>query len=308
MGTYEALFAVAVGGAALAVALIVRAAANAGRAVDARLRSSGDSSYELTKFVPPEPEGTRGRFDTWFDTAVRRSGLDASPTGVTAVMLLVAVLFGGGVWLWKESLTLAGLGVVLGCLIPLAIVWFYHRRFRRRLQEQLPDAFRMLAGSVRVGQTLEQALEFYAERGSKPLADEFTHTVGLMRLGMSPAAALQSTAERVGLPDFDLLASTAGLYSQTGGNLVLLLERLADSVRDRNQFRNQFFAATAQARVVAIAIGAAAPLMLLVYALAEPEHVEGFLGSTTGWTVLGLCALAEVIGLIWLWQILRVDY
>jgi len=306
---YEALFAVAVGIAVLAIALIVRSASNAGKAVDQRLRpSSGDSSFELTKFAPSGPEGSRGRFDQWFETAVRRSGFDASPAGATAFMLLLAVALGGGLWFWKESMTLAGLGVLFGCGIPLAVIWFYHRRYRWRLQEQLPDAYRMLAGSVRAGQTLEQALEFFAERGSKPLADEFAHTVGLMRLGMSPAAALQSTAERVGLVDFDLLASTAGLYSQTGGNLVLLFERLADSVRDRNQFRNQFFAATAQARVVAIAIGAAAPLMLLVYTLAEPEHVEGFIRSTTGLTILGFCAVSELIGIIWLWQILKVDY
>src|SRR5262249_20929439 len=146
-------------------------------------------------------------------------------------------------------------GIALGFLLPLGIVSYASRRFRWQLQQQIPDAFRMLSGSVRAGQTLEQAIEFYAERGNKPLADEFGYCAGLMRLGMSPFAALQSTAARIRLLDFDLLVSTVGLYTQTGGNLVLLLERLADSVRDRNQYYGQFFAATAQGRIVAVGLG-----------------------------------------------------
>src|SRR5262249_39322198 len=101
---------------------------------------------------------------------------------------------------------------------------------------------------------------------------------------------------------------TVGLYMQTGGNLVLLLERLADSVRDRNQFQGQFFAATAQSRVVAIAIGAAGPLLVLAYLLREPEHLNAFFQSPTRWGIIATCAVLEVIGIVWLWWILRVDY
>jgi tight adherence protein B len=296
--------------AVLAVILSVRAAGDRRKEADRRLIGGPESGVGLVPLAPvaPPPKGTRSRFDTWFETAVRRSGLDASPAGVVAVMILAATAFAAGLYFWKGQLGLAGLGVVVGLGVPLAVVAFQSRRYRSRLQEQIPDAYRMLAGSVRAGQTLEQAIEFYAERGPKPLADELAHTAGLMRLGMSPAAALQSTAARVRLLDFDLLVSTVGLYTQTGGNLVLLLERLADSVRDRNQFRGQFFAATAQSRVVAIAIGAAAPIMLLVYVLAEPEHVQTFFQNPTGWAVLAGCFVMEVIGVIWLWQILRIDY
>lgn len=292
----------------LAVALGVRGAADRRRAGDRRLQASGGESGVGLTAADPAPAGTRSRFDDWFETAVRRSGMDASPAGVVAVMLLAATVLAAGLYFWKEQLWLAGLGVVVGIAVPFAVVAYYHRRYRARLQDQLPEAYRMLAGSVRAGQPLEQAIAFYGARGSAPLAGEFAHCAGLMRLGMSPAAALKSTAARVRLLDFDLLVSTVGLYTLTGGNLVLLLERLADSVRDRNQFAGQFAAATAQSRAVAIAIGLAAPLMLLYYALAEPEHVQTFFASGTGWAVLGGCALLEVVGLVWVWQILKVDY
>lgn len=307
----EVGFAALVAAVVVAVAVAVRSAATAqGAKVDSRLVATDDSGIELPALTDPalaRPSGL-AKFDVWFDTAVRRSGLDASPAGVVAVMLLLAVVLGGGLYMWKETLGLAALGVVFGLGIPLGVIAYTNRRYRWRMQAQLPDAFRMLSGSVRAGQTLEQAIDYYAAHGVEPLAEQFAHSSALMRLGMSPAQALQATAGRVRLLDFDLLVSTVGLYTQTGGNLVLLLERLADSVRDRNQFAGQFFAATAQARIVAVAIGITAPLILLYYALAEPEHVQAFFASSTGWLILGGCAVLEVIGVVWLWNILNIDY
>jgi tight adherence protein B len=308
----EVGFAVLVAAAVLVLALSIRAIITAReQEANRRLAATDESGVSLNVVSlmenPPKPTARR-RFDDWFENAVNRSGLEASPAGVVAVMLLLALLFGGSLYLWKEQLGLAALGIVLGISIPVGVVALMYRQYRWKIQSQLPDALRMLAGSVRAGQTIEQAIDFYGKHGTQPLAEHFQHCSGLMQLGMSPARALEATAARVRLLDFDMLVSTVGLYQQTGGNLILLLERLADSVRDRNNYLGQFFAATAQARVVAIAIGAAAPLFVLTYVLIEPDHVQSFMASSTGWMVLGVCAVLEVIGLIWLWRILRVDY
>lgn len=307
----EIVFIVLVMAAILAVILSVRTIRDRQSPADKRLaETASDSGIGLDRIpmMTPPPADARSRFDTWFENAVRRSGLDASPSGVTAVMLLLSTALATAVYFWRPQFGLMSLAVVIGVAIPITVVAIAHRRYRWKLQEQIPDAYRMLAGSIRAGLTLEQALEFYSERGVKPLAEEFAHCSGLIRLGMSPFAALQSTATRIQLLDFDLLVSTVGLYTQTGGNLVLLLERLADSVRDRNQFVGQFFAATAQSRIVALAIGSTAPLILLVYILYQPEHVQTFFDSRTGWGVLAACGVLEVIGILWLWRILKVDY
>ncbi len=304
-------FAILITVTILATILALRSVSDKRQESDKRLIGAPESGVGLVPLVQmtaPAKVGNRSKFDDWFEVAVNRSGLEASPAGVVAVMILLATVLASGLYFWKGQLGLAGFGIIVGLVVPFAVVAFANRRYRRKLQDQIPDAFRMLAGSVRAGQSLEQAIEFYAEQGSRPLANEFAHCTALMRLGMSPAAALAATAPRVRLLDFDLLVSTVGLYTQTGGNLVLLLERLAESVRDRNQFRGQFFAATAQSRIVAIAIGAVAPLILLVYILAEPQHVQTFLQSPSGWAILVGCAIMEVIGVIWLWWILRIDY
>jgi Flp pilus assembly protein TadB len=59
---------------------------------------------------------------------------------------------------------------------------------------------------------------------------------------------------------------------------------------------------------VAIAIGLAAPLLLLAYLLAEPEYVQSFMQSPGGWSIILMCAIMQAIGIVWLLQILKVDY
>jgi len=277
----------------------------------------GDSVYgsgillrgaEVTLTPADQPNGVFDRFDRWFERAVRWSGLGASPTGAVALMCLLAVAVGAALDLWQGRLWLTVAGAMLGLMLPLIAIAVLQGRHRRTLQNQLPDALYLMSSALRSGQTIEQAIDLYAQRGNRPLADEFRHTSGLLRLGWSPTAALQATAPRVGLLDFNLLASTVGLYTQTGGNLALMMDRLAASVRDRNQFRGQFAAQTAQARIVAIFLGGAAPLFLIAYALFEPDYVQTFFASARGWLTVCVCLLMEVIGVIWVWKLLKIDY
>jgi tight adherence protein B len=313
----EIVFAVVATGIVMMVVFIIRSGMDRRRqAEQARVCGDDDSGsgilvrgdQPVTLVKAPENTGWAARLDRWFGTAVGRSGLDASPTGVVALMGLMGLVGGVALYLWKGRIGLAMFGVAVGVAIPFVVIAFMQRRFKRKLQDQLPDALYMLAGGMRAGQTIDQAIQLVADRGNKPLADEFKHTAGLLKLGMTPAAALKATADRVDLLDFHLIASTVGLYSQTGGNLATLLDRLAASVRDRNQFRGQFMATTAQARVVATVMAAAVPLFLLAYILFEPEHVQGFFESPGGWTLMIGCLVMELIGLVWVWRLFRVQY
>lgn len=314
----EIVFAVVASAIVFLVVMVIRAGSDRQRkAEQQRVYGDDDASQSgilvrgnepITLAKVPESNSVFARLDRWFATAVGRSGLEASPTGVVALMALTGVLGGAALYLWKGRIGLTMLGVAVGVAVPFVVIALLQGRHRRKLQEQLPDALYLLAGSLRAGQTVEQAVELAGDRGNKPLAEEFKHASGLMKLGMTPAAALRSTAERVNLLDFNLLASTVGLYTQTGGNLAVLLDRLAASVRDRNQFRGQFLATTAQARIVSTVMAAAVPLFLLAYILFEPEHVQVFFQSVGGWTLLIGCGILEVIGVVWVWRLFQVRY
>ena len=81
------------------------------------------------------------------------------------------------------------------------------------------------------------------------LESEFRRCSAQIDLGLPVVAALQSLAARVRLLDMNALVSTLALYQSNGGNLPLLLDRLAVSCRDHNQFRTYVRSATALGHV-----------------------------------------------------------
>ncbi len=115
-------------------------------------------------------------------------------------------------------------------------------------------------------------------------------------------------ADRLRLLDFNAFVSAVAFQRTTGGNLALLLDRLAASTRDHNQFRGHLFAATAQARASAVFLACAGPVLLLGYAIFQPTHVQAFFQSSTGWMILAGALGVEFIAAIVVFSILRIEY
>ena len=88
----------------------------------------------------------------------------------------------------------------------------------------------------------------------------------------------------------------------------MLLDRLAAGVRDRNQFRGYVKSSTSVSRITAIFIGAAQPALMIVYLAWQPDLFMRFFESSAGWSAFGLSILLEIVGVIWLSLLLRVDY
>jgi tight adherence protein B len=185
---------------------------------------------------------------------------------------------------------------------------FQRLRYRWKVQSQLPDSFFLMARSLRAGQNLEQAMATVGNYGTQPLAGEFKRVVDQIDLGLSPPAALQGMAKRLNQQDFDTFVTAVSLHRHSGGNLAMLLEKVANATRDRTQFRGYFRAATALARITGFAIAAAPILLLIGYAIWQPEFIDRFTSSVTGIRLLTIAAILEVIGIIWMFSLLRVEY
>jgi tight adherence protein B len=255
-----------------------------------------------------EPTGALTRLDDSFAQMIHRADMKISPDQALGIMMLTGMLAAAALYLWRNEIWQSAVGLFGGMLLIFGYYYVKQLGYRRRLQNQIPDAIFLIARSVRAGLSLEQAIDQAALQGVEPLAGEFKQAARQIRLGLAVPAALQRIGKRIRLVDFDAFISTVAVYSRTGGNLPLLLERLAGSVRDHNQFRGYFFAATAQARVTALFIGLATPLLLIAYLVLDPEHLQTFFHQETGWLILAGCFVLELIGAYWLYRMLKIDY
>jgi tight adherence protein B len=225
----------------------------------------GDSAVTLARQLAanrPAP-GWRGRVDAALERMVRQSNLKLTVTQAVGIMALLSVTFGGLLVLWRDEWWLAVVGAALGLFGPLVVYRVMHGRWRRQVQEQLPDALFLLGRSLRAGLSAEQSLAVVGEHGPKPLADEFLRCAAQIKLGLSAPAVLRLMADRLGLDDLNGMVAIVTMHRTTGGNLPFLLDRWAASTRDRNQFRGYFRAATALGRITAVALAGAGPALLI---------------------------------------------
>src|SRR5262249_8872282 len=157
-------------------------------------------------------------------------------------------------FLWRQDLALVAAGLVAGHVMPFIAYLVLRARQRQKLQQQLPDALFLLARSLRAGLSLEQAMTTVGQHGTKPLGGEFRRSPDQVRLGLPVTTALQSMADRLRLLDFNVFVTAVTLHRTMGGNLTVLLDRVATAIRDRNLFRGYFRAATALGRVTAFVV------------------------------------------------------
>ncbi len=262
----------------------------------------------LESALPPlPPKDWSERMDRRFASLVLGSGMDVTAEQIVGIVLLCGVGSASALYLWRSELWLALFGFILGLSVPLGYLLVVAGRRRRQMHDQLPDAIYLLSRSLRAGLGLEQGVQLIATESAKPLGVELKRVYEQVKLGLAVPTALQTAAQRVAVTDFSVFASIIALHRNTGGQLPVLLDRLATGVRDRVQYQGQFRAATSMGRVSAIALGAAVPLIFLWYVLFQPETVQTFLETPGGIGMLTTAFVLEVIGALWLYRLLRTD-
>jgi tight adherence protein B len=257
--------------------------------------------------LPDPPQQWTGKMDRAFEQMVDRSGSKLTSAHLLAWICFSGVAAAGGLVLWRPELWVAAFGLAFGMAVPLLAFLVMQRRWRRKMQDQLPDALFLISRSIRAGLSLEQAMALVGTHGTQPLAAQFQDAAERCKLGLSVPAAIQGMAERVELEDMDGLVSVVTLHRTVGGNLAELLDRLATSARDRNQFQGFFRAATALGRLTAICLAAIAPVLFIGYLVWQPEYMTRFAATSAGMLALGIALMLELIGVMWLWAMMKFE-
>ena len=180
-------------------------------------------------------------------------------------------------------------------------------RRRQRMRGQLPAALQAVATSVRAGLSLPQALQAAGRQVPAPLGEEFARIAEETALGATLDRALESFEARVALPDVRLLVASLSLSRATGASLAPLLDRLVETLRERERLRGQVQALTAQGRMSGWVVGLAPVGLLAAMAVADPEYLRPMIATPAGWFLLGLAALLEVLGAVTIRAMVRVE-
>ncbi len=257
------------------------------------------------QLVPPQP---RGKIDRALRRLVDQSGV---PFDTTTALIIIggAALVGMAVPLVLfEHLLLAALGTFVGGSLSLLVFSLIRWRRCAVMRKHLPEALQIISDAVHTGQTLEDACGLVAREIKGPLGQEFRHAHSQFQLGSTPLPIMDRLSRRIPLPEFNVFATAVVVHRRSGGNLGLLTERMSRAARERQELRGHVMAATAGSRLSAIGMVVGSIIAMAVLGWLEPDYVSAFFRHELGPTLLGVAIGLQLVGICWVWRILRTKY
>ncbi|WP_242118039.1 type II secretion system F family protein [Sphingomonas lacusdianchii] len=181
-----------------------------------------------------------------------------------ATLGVTIVLFG---YLWFQGLPvlmalLMALSVGLG--LPHLVVSYFIKRRIARFTAKFPDAIELLVRGLRSGLPITETITVVGQEIDGPVGEEFRMVSDRMKIGRTLDAALQETADRLGTPEFQFFMITIAIQRETGGNLAETLANLADVLRKRAQMKLKIKAMSSESKASAYIVGS---LPFIVFAL-----------------------------------------
>ena len=111
--------------------------------------------------------------------------------------------------------------------IPRFILRYLKIRRLNKFSTQLEDALNMISGALKAGFSINQALEEVAAQDIHPLSVEFRLLTQEIRLGVSLEQALENMSRRLESEDFELVSVAISTARKTGGELTSTLSRVS---------------------------------------------------------------------------------
>lgn len=229
------------------------------------------------------------------------------PSRLFRLNLLMFVVLPLLAWLFTGTPVLAALAGLLGAVLPrLAWVLMRHRR-SLRLVQQLPDGLTMMAGSLRAGASLQNALDMVVRESPAPLSQEFSLLLREQRLGLALEDSLRGLGQRLKLEDIDLFVAALTIAKEVGGNLSEILERLSAALRAKAVMEGKIRALTAQGKLQGIIVGLLPIFLAGILYVMDPPAMLPLFTTVYGWGVMAGIAVMLMLGAIFIRKIVTID-
>jgi len=176
-------------------------------------------------------------------------GYGMASAGVMAAVLLL-LLFKGA-----PLLLAMFLGIAAGAGLPHFVVGKLIKKRVGKFTAKFPDAIELLVRGLRSGLPISETMGVVGAEVDGPVGEEFRAVADKMKIGRTMDAALQETADRLGTPEFQFFVITIAIQRETGGNLAETLANLAEVLRKRGQMKLKIRAMSSESKASAYIIG-----------------------------------------------------
>jgi len=191
---------------------------------------------------------------------------------------------------------LAALAGLVTPVVARSILRWQLRRECNRFDDQLPDHLQVVASAMRAGHSFVGALSVADRDAPEPVRREFDRAVADERLGIAIEDALDAVGDRMNSSDMTHVALVAKLQRQTGANSAEVLDRVAATLRERQELRRHIRTLTAQQRMARWILTAIPVGLILAISAINPEYMKPLWEEPFGRVLLAVGVFGIVFG------------
>src|SRR4051812_1799517 len=184
-------------------------------------------------------------------------------------------------------------GLLVGLGLPHYAVSKLIKRRVGQFTARFPDAIELMVRGLRSGLPITETIAIVAEELPDPVGTEFRSVADKMRIGRTMDAALQETATRLGTPEFQFYVISLAIQRETGGNLAETLSNLADVLRKRSQMKLKIRAMSSESKASAWIVGSLPFIVFGLIWFINGQYMQNFFVDQR-------LIIAGCIGLVWM--------
>jgi tight adherence protein B len=198
------------------------------------------------------------------------------------------------------------LALILTPLIFRQVIQSIARREREEFREDLPDLLNILAGGLRAGLSLHQALEAYTSENQGEVSIQLRRALSEMSIGSPIDTALMGVALRMQSEDLKWTVTALSIQKTVGGSMATILETAFETVKGRGDINREIRTISAEGRLSAYVLMALPFGIFTFLFLTRREYVRVFWTDAVGITMLGFISISLILGWIWIRKVVEI--
>lgn len=234
------------------------------------------------------------------------AGIKSSVTSVVATTLLIAFIAFAGTLALTTSLFFA---IVVMIVAPVTVKLFVSIKTSRRraaFGEQMAEAMTLLSSALKSGMNVPNALGNVAAEMDAPMGEELARIVNETRLGRDLIDGMRDTSARMESDDFLWVTEAVAIQRESGGRLTEILDRVTDTIAQRNELRLKVNALAAEGKASAAILMGLPVAIGLLFLLVNRTYMMPLFTTTAGKILLLLALFFYTLGGLWLRSITKV--
>jgi tight adherence protein B len=288
---------------------VVRGETGARKALQKRLRPQEEAARKgrLTIAKSEQRQLATSLFKG-MQSVIDQSGKKITVQGLLFMCFISGFVVGLIAWGVVGQPAIASAAALLAMMVPYGFVKHAATKRMWKFEEQFPDAIDLIARALRAGHSFPPGLAMVAEELGDPVGPEFKLLYDRQNFGMPLPDAMRSFAARVPLIDARFFVTAVLTQRDSGGNLSGVLDNLSAVIRERFKVKRQVKVISAHGRMTASILGGLPPVVGIAQFIISPENGRMLINDPLGVKMLIGAGVLQCIGMLWIRQIVRIEY